>query len=165
MAESSVNSQNGPLVRTPIEKPVETLVGASKSTPVEDVVTGGTDPTPSEIIGLERPPYIVDLMKALPAYKTFDVKDRMELIDSFIREDNKDTRKDYESRFNEILKQIKETGDVYKDIDQLYEYVKIQNKIKDLIREQKEFEAKDPEEMSSDQLRRFFKQKERDVNK
>jgi hypothetical protein len=151
----------GTLTRTATKS--ETEKSSSESTPVskteQPVTGGGSEPTPNELVNLGRPPYITDLLEARMAYETFDVKQQLSEIDSFIREGLEDDRVAYENAVKGILAQIGEQDSVYTRISRIAEYVKLQQKIQGIIKEKEEFEAKSPEEMSADELKRLFKSK------
>jgi len=145
------------LIRTPVvEQPVEATVEPQEG--IELTSSDSRNPSPEELVKLGRPPYITDLLEARPAYETFEIESQLKAIDVYIREGIEDDENSYREALNGLKQHIKETDDIYSTVEQLYEYVKIQNKIKEVIREQKEFEAKDPEDMTSDQLKRFFKE-------
>ena len=146
------------LVRTPeperpVEAPSVASVDISEQTPAKEV----SAPTPEELVNLERPPYITDLLDAGLAYETFEVKSQLKEIDVYIREES-NTREDYKKVFENLLTKIKETDDIYSKIEQIRDYIRIQNKIKEVVREKKEFEQKPPEDMTAAQLERYFKQ-------
>lgn len=148
------------LVRTPQEpeRPVEATVEPQE---VNEMTSSDTrNPSPEELVKLGRPPYITDLLEARPAYETFEIESQLKAIDVYIRDGIEDDETAYKAALSGLKQHIKETDDIYSTVEQLYEYVSIQNKIKEVIREQKEFEAKSPEDMTADQLRRYFKEKE-----
>lgn len=149
-------AESSTLTKTP--KVVEE-VHHEKEEEVKETSMGTGEPTPGELVGLGRPPYIVDLLQARPAYETFDVKEQTALIDAFIREGIEDTRAAYQNALSGLRRQIKETGDIYTDLAQMKHYVELQMKIRGVLKEKEEFEAKDPFEMSSRELKRYFKGK------
>lgn len=113
-------------------------------------------PTPSELVSLGRPPYVTDLLEARMAYETFDVKEQLSEIDTFIRDGIEDARVAYEQVFRGIMSQVGEQDSVYTTIARMRDYVRLQNKISGIIKEREEFEAKSPEEMSADELKRYL---------
>ena len=126
--------------------------GPTMSTPSE------TLPTPSELVELGNPPLVVDLMGAHSAYNTFDIAKQSKEIDDFIRQSSKDSRDSYEKTFNNLVENIKVVGDIYTDMEQLYDYVKLQIKIQQIIKEKEEFEQKDPLVMTASELERYLKE-------
>ena len=144
------------LTRTPIEAEEAPVVQSSSSKDENRVPGDGAQPSPSELVGLGRPPYVVDLLKARPAYETFDTKKTLQEVDEFIRDGIEDSRTSYEEAFNGIKANLKETDDIYTLIAQLKDYVRLQSKVRELIKEKEEFEAKDPEIMSAEELKRLL---------
>jgi hypothetical protein len=106
-------------------------------------------------------PLVAELLRVGPAYETFDVKEQILEIDTFIRDGIEDERGIYEQSLKGLLNQIKDTDDIYNKVEQIRDYVRIQQKIKDVIKEKEEFSQKDPLKMSVDQLKRYFKEHER----
>jgi hypothetical protein len=158
MNTDAEKAESSTLTKTP--KVVETKE-VEVEEPTEEVAktSGSSEPTPGELVGLGRPPYLVDLLQARPAYETFDVKAQTALVDEFLREGIEDTRSAYQNALSGLRRQIKETGDIYTDLAQMKEYVELQMKIRGVLKEKEEFEAKDPLEMSTRELKRFFKGK------
>jgi hypothetical protein len=148
--------EDNTLIRTPNAQP-EPEVQEPRSTDEPIVAREKTEPTPAEMVELKQPPYIIDLMEAHDAYPTFDVEENSKLIDSYIRVEAKDdTREEYKKILDKIYKNIKPAGDIYTNLKELAEWVRIQNKLKEALREKEEFEAMDPLDMSARQLRRFL---------
>lgn len=184
--ESSTTEAATTTGSTPVETQKESTKPSVQSAGVEDILTtitrypkeslksensptaehevneigpsGGTLPSPNELIALGRPPLAAELLRVGPAYETFDVKEQIIEIDEFIRSEIEDDRQMYEQSLKGILNQIKFTDDVYIKVEQVRDYVRIQQKIKDVIKEKKEFEAKDPLEMSAKELERLLKE-------
>jgi len=158
------SNQSSTLTRTPIEKaetPVSSSTNLEKVAP-EITGDGKTEPTPKELVALNRPPYLTDLLEAHQEYSTFDIKDQIGEIDTFIQAEMErkgldDTREDYDKVLKELWKQIKPSS-VYTNIEQLRDYVRIQQRLIDDLEEKKKFEAMDPQDMSAKQLERFLKE-------
>lgn len=136
-------SEAEPLSSEPVEKVTETTSDSSS-------------PSPNELVNLGRPPYVTDLLEARMAYETFDVKEQLHEIDEFIRDGIEDSRTVYEDAFNGIKAQVGEQDSVYTVIAKMREYVQLQNKIKGIIKEKEAFEAKSPDDMSADELKRLL---------
>jgi hypothetical protein len=141
------------LTRTKSET-VESL--SEPSEPVDKITESSSDPTPGELVGLGLPPYITDLLDAHMAYETFDVKEALGEIDEYIRESIDDSRTSYEKVFNALIAQIGEQESVYTSIDRLKEYIQLQKKIRGILKEKEDFEAKKPEDMTTKELERYF---------
>lgn len=144
------------LTRTPVVEEKAEISLSPREDTVKETTPDGSEPTPNELVNLGRPPYLVDLLNARMAYETFDVKEQIGEIDEFIRDGLEDSRASYENAFNGLKAHIKETGDIYTDLAQLRDYVRLQQKIKGIIKEKEEFEAKSPEDMGADELKRFL---------
>lgn len=126
---------------------------------VTETTSETSEPTPGELVALGRPPYATDLLEARMAYETFDVKEQINEIDAYIREQSDDTRVGYETIFNGIKAHIQETDDIYTTLKQMVEYVQLEQKVNGVIQEKKDFEAKDPGDMSGEELKRLLKSK------
>lgn len=153
-------SQSSTLTRVAVQKPEIAPTSSTENIKVDTSSGDGKDePTPQELIALNRPPYLVDLLEAHDAYGTFDFKDQALEIDTFIQAEMErkelEGREGYDKVLKGIWKQIK-PGGVYTNISQLRDYVRIQQKLIDALEEKKAFEAKDPSEMSLKELERYI---------
>jgi len=118
-------------------------------------VTGESTMPPNLFREAGKTPYLMSLIDSGEfAYKTFNVKELADRVDVFI---DANTKEEYERKFSEIMEQAKiESDDVYIIVDKLSEFVRIQQKLLDTLKEKEEFEAKDPSEMNSKELRRYL---------
>ena len=103
-----------------------------------------------------RAPYFLSLIEGGDfAHKTFNVEELSADIDDYLLREGTD-KETYEKGLKELIKQTKAEGDVYTIVDKLHAFVRIQNKLLEALRERKEFEAKDPEDMNSKELERYI---------
>ena len=156
-------SQSSTLARVAVQKPEIAPTSSTENIKVDTSSGDGKDePTPQELIALNRPPYLVDLLEAHEAYGTFDFKDQALEIDTFIQAEMErkelEGREGYDKVLKGIWKQIKPTESVYTNTERLRDYVRIQQKLIDALEEKKAFEAKDPPEMSAKELERYLKE-------
>jgi len=154
--------------REPVAPTPETHNTASF--PHSDVTPDGfeseTDVKPSERVVSGRPPIVVDLLDARPAYKTFDVESQTKEIDRFVngeieRQKLKDTKDTYEKLVEGILKKLNltETADPYAKIEGVHRYAKAQLKLQEAIKEHDELMNADPTSLSVDKMKRVLKER------
>jgi len=148
------------LIRTPAVKDttptIKTPDNASNEPRIE-IHTKGTEALPSERVK----PYLTELLEMGDAYKHFNMTELTDEIDSYIKGESDDSLKSYKEKFDQIFKQVKAEGSVYDIIEQVSKWVKIQNKLKEALKEKEAFEAKDPLEMSSKELERWLKRQQK----
>lgn len=158
MAESSPDST---LFRSPAEnaKQAESPERPQEKTPQYATTEDTTNP--SELTKLGRPPYIIDLMEGQEAYTTFRVEPLSKEVDDFInaeveRRGLKDTKENYKEVLDEIYKNITPSDNIYTNLENLADWVRIQQKLIEALKEKEAFEAKDPLKMTAKELRRYL---------
>jgi len=164
----TANTTTNTLVRTPRESTKPDVPSVQPEDITTTTTTSSTDkssPSPKELVALNRPPYLVDLLEAKDAYNTFDFKDQAAEIDTFIqsemeRKELDDTRENYDKVLKGLWKNIKPTDSVYTNTGQLRDYARVQQKLMTALEEKKKFEEMDPLEMSTKQLEKFLKEKD-----
>lgn len=159
--QETVSTTTSTLVRTPRENTKQDVSSVrTEDTSMMDTNlktdSSSVEPTPNELVALGRPPLVVELLHARDAYETFDVKETLAQVDEFIRGDIDDSREAYIQAYNGLVMNLKETDDIYTKISQLKDYVNLQKKIRGIIKEKEEFEAKDPNDMSAEELKRLL---------
>lgn len=122
---------------------------------------GDSELPPSLYQESKKPPYLLELFEATEVYNQFNLKPGIDEIDSFIiseltRKGLKDTREGYQKVLDELYEHVKVTDDVYMNIDQLLDWVRIQSKLIQIAKEKEEFEKKPIDEMSAEELRRYI---------
>lgn len=142
------------MARLQTEPPVQIV---NKNEPPDKIVQVGEKDTmpPNLYKEAGRMPYLLDLIPSGEfAYKTFNVKDLSQTIDDYINSKT-DSRESYQKEYRDLMKRAGiKSDDVYIIIDKLSEFVRIENKLLEAVREKEEFEQKPIDEMSSKELRR-----------
>jgi hypothetical protein len=152
---SMENSQT--LVRSP--QPIKTQ--SSESTPHENrELSESESPIDEMPINLYREagrkPYLCDLMELNDEYTHFDMKSKSDFIDEYILS-KVDSKTEYKEMFENLLDKAKaDKESVYKQVEDLFDFLKIQKKLEDALKEKEEFEKRDPLTMKSAELKRWI---------
>jgi len=150
MSDLSIQPKAEPAVPAPAEE-------KPSDTPPYIASEGGDEMPPELHKEAGRMPYLMDLIPGgTLAYDTFSVKELADSVDAYLNSKS-DTKERYAAELKILMKKSgAEYENVYIAIDRLAEFVRIENKILESVREKEAFEQKPVEEMSSKELRRKF---------
>jgi DNA-binding transcriptional regulator GbsR (MarR family) len=156
MDESSVDST---LARQPV-----TVAEISTEKPSDGPtisVSSETEIPPSLKQEMKQKPYFADIFELGDAYHHFDMESHTHEIDSFINSEIKrkeldDTKANYKKVLDELYRNVKPTDNVYTNTEKLLEFIRIQRKLLEVIKEKEEFEKKPLELMNSKELKRYI---------
>ncbi len=149
-----------PIVGTRVEAEPAIVEKTVRSTEVLPTIPEDTSTPPSLRLEQKQLPLIVDLLGAKPFYDTFNVKELSELVDAYIngeisRRSLESTEEVYKSVVEEITRKLNLSEDTtaWSKLEKIAEYSRIENKIRDAVKEREKLLKTDPENLTVDQLK------------
>lgn len=101
-------------------------------------------------------PYLCEVLELGEAYGHFEMPFKVDFIDSYILSKTNE-REEYKNMFDEFVKKSKASSEsVYILIDKVFDFVRIQKKLEDILAEKEAFEMKDPLEMNAKELKKWI---------
>ena len=129
---------------------------------VKETTGDSSGPPPSLLVESKQRPEICNLLEMGEAYGQFDVGDKSREIDKFIlaemdRYGMDDTKDSYKKVLDNLYKHLTPSDNIYSTVDNLLEWVRIQQKLIDVAKAKKEFLEKSPEDMSVKELEKLLR--------
>lgn len=151
------------LVATKIEQPVSKPNETLKTDVIPDNVGEDTKMPPSLRVEAKRLPLVVDILDAKEAYDTFDVPYLSENIDNLVNQEIKrrgldDNEKSYKSLIDEIIIKLHlpTEATIWSKLEKILDYLRINQKMADAIREKEELLSADPLTLSPDKMKKLW---------
>lgn len=145
------------VVETPVETPT------SPPDKLSDIKTTTYEHT-EKPASLHEVPLINEILEINDDH--FNIPEDTKYLNEFIlseikRQDLEDTKESYKIILDNLVKKtnIPDGLDIYAKLERLSEYAKIQQKLYDVAKEREEFLAKDPNDMTSRELKKYIEGK------
>jgi len=141
----------------------EEIKQAPRNDTPPEIVSEQENLPPSVYAEIKHHPLMVDLLDYKDQLNHFEVKAQSEEIDNFLREEMtrnglQDTKETYDDLLTDYLKKarIDQKMDIYTKIERLLEFIRIQRKLIEAVKEKEDLLKADIADLNSAQLKRLI---------
>ena len=156
-------SQDNTIAKVAVPQKEAEVQQTPRSNAPPEIVAEKENLPPSVYAEIKHRPLMVDLLGYREQLNHFEVKAQSEEIDNFLREEItrlalEDTQKAYNDLLKEYLKkaQINKNMDIYTKIERLLDFVRIQRKLIEAVKEKEDLLKADIKDLNSAQLKRLI---------